>query len=164
MLQLARHGSSGTRHGEGLFHLAQNLRLADDHGIEARSHAEQVTDGFLVVVGIEVRRQHLGVDAEVAREEACHRHIRALDDGHQFHAIASGDDHALGDSRRRGQGARGLGQLVAADGDLLPERNGRRLVVHADERQHHCGPNLCTWLKKLIAQTAIITTSAAPER
>ena len=97
------------------------------------------------------------------REKCCDGNVVAFDGGQQLHAIAGGDDHALGDSRRRGQGARGLGQFVAADGDLLPQRNGRRFVVHANECERHWGPNLCTWLKKFAAQTAIITTSAAPE-
>ena len=38
-----------------------------------------------------------------------------------------------------GQGARGLGQIVARDGDPLAQLDGRGLVVHADERQRHCG-------------------------
>ena len=45
----------------------------------------------------------------------------------------------------------------------LAQRDGRRFVVHANEGQRHWGPNLCTWLKRLAAQTAIMTTSAAPE-
>ena len=45
----------------------------------------------------------------------------------------------------------------------LAQRDGRGFVVHADEGKRHCGPNLCTWLKKLAAQTAIMTTSTAPE-
>ena len=98
------------------------------------------------------------------REKPCNRSAVGFHDGeHQLHAVAGGDDHALGDSGRRGQSARGLGQVVAADGDLLAQRDGRGFVVHANECERHWGPNLCTWLKKLTAQTAIITTSAAPE-
>ena len=56
------------------------------------------------------------------------------------------------------------GRSSRRDGDPLPQRDGRGLVVHANERQCHGAPNLCTWLKRLAAQTAIITTNTAPER
>ncbi len=161
--KLARDRSRRARHGERLFHLAENLRLAHDHGIQAGGHAEEMADRFFVAVLVEVRRENRCFDAEVAREELRNRCFRAVNHGQQLHAVAGGDDHALRHARRRGQGAGGLGQLIAADGDLLPQRDGRGFVVHANECERHWGPNLCTWLKKLAAQTAIITTSAAPE-
>ena len=64
----------------------------------------------------------------------------------------------------RGQGAHGFGQVVARDGDAFAQRDGRGFVVDADEGElAHWAPNLCTWLKRLAAQTAIMTTSTAPE-
>ena len=163
MFQLTRDGSRGARHGEGFFHLAQNLRLAHHHRVKACGHAKQVAHRFLVVVLVQMRRKHLGFYAEVAGQEVGDRGVRALHGSQQLHAVTGGDDHALGDSRRRSQRAGGLGQVVAADRDLLPESDGRRLVVNANECECHWGPNLCTWLKKLTAQTAIITTNATPE-
>ena len=56
------------------------------------------------------------------------------------------------------------GSSSRRDGDALAQLDGRGLVVHADERQRHGAPNLCTWLKRLAAQTASITTRTAPER
>jgi len=163
VLELAGNGSGGARDREGLFHLAENLRLADDHGIEARGHAEEMADGFPVAVFIEMRREDGRIDSKLAREKRGDGNVVAFDGREQLHTVARGDDHALGDPGHGGESARGLGQLVAADGDLLPQRDGRRFVVHADECKRHWGPNLCTWLKKFVAQTAIITTSAAPE-
>ena len=163
VLELAGNGSGGARDGEGLFDLAENLRLADDHRVEARGHAEEMADGLFVAVLVEVGCENGCVDSELAGEKCGNGHAVTFDGSKQFDAVAGGDDHALGDPGRGGEGARGFGKLVAADGDLLAQRNGRRFVVHADECKRHWGPNLCTWLKKLAAQTAIITTSAAPE-
>ena len=57
VLELAGDGPGGARHGKGLLDLAENLRLADDHGIEAGGHAEEMADGFLLAVFVEVRRE-----------------------------------------------------------------------------------------------------------
>ena len=161
--KVAGDGSGGARDREGLFDLAKNLRLAYDHGIQAGGHAEEMADGLLVAVLVEVRREDRGLDAELAREKRCNRSAVGFHNRDQLHAIAGGDDHALRDSGSSGESARGLGQFVAADGDLLAQRDGRGFMVHANERERHWGPDLLTWLKKLTAQTAIITTSAAPE-
>ena len=144
MLELAGNGSGGSRHGEGLFHLAENLRLADNHRVQASGHAEEMADGLFVAVLVEVGRENGRVDGESVRQECCHRNVSAFNDRKQLDTVAGGDDHALGDAGRGGESARGFGQLVATDGDLLPQRNGRRFVVHADERKGHWGPNLCT--------------------
>jgi len=61
----------------------------------------------------------------------------AVHDRQQLNAIAGGDDHALGDTLRGSQGARGLGKLVGADGNLLAQRDGRRFMIHADEHDRH---------------------------
>ena len=52
-----RDRARGARHGEGFLHLAQNLRLADHHGIEAGGHAEEMAYRFLVAVLVEMRRK-----------------------------------------------------------------------------------------------------------
>src|SRR5262249_33433706 len=44
----------------GMTNLAQDLRLADDHRIERRSDAEQVSHGFFIGVAIEMRLEESG--------------------------------------------------------------------------------------------------------
>ena len=56
----------GPRHGECLFYLAQNLRLAHHHGIQAGGHAEQMTHRFAVAVLVQVRPQNRSINAKVA--------------------------------------------------------------------------------------------------
>ena len=41
--------------GVGGLELAQNLRLADHHGIQAGGHAEEVMNGLAAFVAVEVR-------------------------------------------------------------------------------------------------------------
>ena len=60
MFELAGDGSGGARHGEGFFDLAQNLRLAHDHGIKAGGHAEEMAHRFLIAVLVEMRSEHGG--------------------------------------------------------------------------------------------------------
>ena len=149
----------GPRNGKGLFHLSQNLRLAHHHGVQAGGHAEEVAHGFLIAVLVNMRSQQRRIEAEMA-------------DGESRSDRSSGDSTAASSSTRLqvetimhsvtpgivGQGARSLGQILAGDGDALAQLNGRGLVIHADERECHWGPNLWTWLKRLAAHTAIITT------
>ena len=37
----------------GVLHLAEDLRLAQDHGVEARGHPEEVLDGVLALLDVE---------------------------------------------------------------------------------------------------------------
>src|SRR6186713_1564369 len=43
---------------EGVLHLSEDLRLADDDRVESRGHPEQMTDSGLAVVGEQMRREH----------------------------------------------------------------------------------------------------------
>ena len=133
-------------HAVGFFDLAENLRLADHHGVEARGHAEEMTDGVSIVVPINVRSKQRGLKAELAIEETGEIGGGRLDDREHLDAIAGGDDHALGDSGHGGEGAGDFGELLAGDGDALAQLDGRGFVVDADEYEGHGAPNRWTWL------------------
>ncbi len=155
---------AGASHGEGFLDLAENLRLADDHGIQTGGDAEKMANGLLIVVLIDVRRKQSGVEAELAMQKAGQVGALAIDSGQHLDAVAGGDDHALCHAGQGSQGARGFGQFVARDGDALAQLDGRGFVVDSDERERHGAPNLWTWLTRLAAQTASMTTKTAPER
>ncbi len=163
MFKLTADGAAGAGDGKGFLDLAEDLRLTDDHGIKAGGNAEEMADGLLVVMLIDMRREQRRVEAEVAMQESSEVSLRRLDGSEQLHAVAGGDDHALSHAGDGGEGARGFRQLVAGDGDALTQLNGSRFVVDANDGEGHWAPNLCTWLMKLAAQTPIITTSTAPE-
>ncbi len=113
---------------------------------------------------INMRLQQRRVEAEVPVQKPGQVHIFCLHGGQQLHTVAGGDDHALRHARSGGKRARGFSQVRAGDGDLLAHGNGRGLIVHANERQGHWGPYLCTWLIRLAAHTDTTTKKTAPER
>ena len=86
------HAASG---GVGLFHLAENLRLADDHRLNARSDAEKVPDHFLLPIPVEVVLVLIRVVAMVVGEEIANDRFRLREvssgDRH-FDSIARGND------------------------------------------------------------------------
>ena len=53
-----RAGLVGRAHR--VFHLAQDLRLAQHHGIQAAGHAERMAHGIVVLVAVQVRAQGRG--------------------------------------------------------------------------------------------------------
>ena len=163
VLKVAANCAGGTGDGEGFLDLAENLRLAHDHGIEAGGDAEEMANRVLVAVLIDVRREEIGVEIEVAMQEGGEVGVGRFEGGENLDAITGGDNHALGDAGGSGEGAGGLGQIVAGDGDALAQLDGRGLVVDADEGERHWAPNLWTWLKALAAKTASITMKTAPE-
>ena len=80
---------------------------------------------------------------QIGRAEIGQVGFRRLDGGQHLHAVAGGDDHALANAGLRGQGAGGVGQIVARDGDAFAQLDGRGLVVDADENElAHGAPNL----------------------
>ena len=69
MLELAGDCSGGARGGKSFFDLTENLRLADDHRVQARGDAEEMADGLLIAVLVDVRREKGLVQAEVVMQE-----------------------------------------------------------------------------------------------
>ncbi len=63
-------GSDVAGDGVGLFDLAEDLRLADDHGVERAGDAEEMADGFAVAELVEVGLDVGGGDGEVLVQEA----------------------------------------------------------------------------------------------
>ena len=60
MFELAGDGASGAGDGKSVFDLAENLRFADDHGVEAGGDAEEMANGLLIAVLVDVRRENCG--------------------------------------------------------------------------------------------------------
>jgi len=69
-VERAGDGADLAGDGVGLFDLAEDLRLADDHGIERTGDAEEMADGLTLVKLVEVRLEIGGRDGKVFVEEA----------------------------------------------------------------------------------------------
>src|ERR1019366_5418544 len=98
VFELPADGARGTRDGEGLLDLAQNLRLADDHGVEAGGYAEEVADGCLIAVLINMRFEQRGIEGEMVLQKTGQVDGGRFEGGENLHPVAGGDDHALGDA------------------------------------------------------------------
>ena len=76
-----------------VLHLAQDLRLAEHHGIEPAGHAESMAGDRAVFQRVRMRAQHLAADAAAVRQPVqrvvhCGMVARAVN----FGAVAGGND------------------------------------------------------------------------
>jgi hypothetical protein len=72
MEQPMQHGAHRARSLRGivvLFQLSENLRFADDHGIQARGDAEQMAHGVGAPVGINMLIERGGMSLRFLRRE-----------------------------------------------------------------------------------------------
>lgn len=128
--------------GVGLFDLAEDLRLADDHAVERAGDAEEVADGFAVAVFVEVGLDVVWRNREVFVEEAEKigfglrlRCFGVVLQGEEFDAVAGGEDEAFADAGLVEEGAGGVGEAAGGDGEALANLDGRGVVVDAEEDQ-----------------------------
>ena len=138
----ARHRARRSRNGKGFFHLAQNLRLAHDHRVEAGSHAEQMPHGFLVAVLKKMWMQDFRFNPKVTRQKTGQPSFRRLRPRPAAPRDCMWKQSCTRSLRASQPEPASCPAGLRANGDLLPQRDGRRFVVHADELQRHCGPNL----------------------
>ena len=85
--------------------LAEDLALADGHRVETGDDLEEVGDGAVVVVHVEVRDHRLGGLAGPLDEQPGHlldAAVEAVDVGVDLEAVAGRDDRRLGDVLARG--------------------------------------------------------------
>ncbi len=136
----AARGARGLGGEVGVLHLPDDLRLAEDHGVQARRHAEEVADRVAPLVVIEgggegvggdavALRQHLGDRRRLGRGSVVHRI--------EFDAVAGReDDHLL-----RGEGLLQLGEggleRGLGHGQLFAKLDGRALVVQSGDGDFH---------------------------
>ena len=123
--------------GVRLFHLTENLRLADDQRIEAGGDPEEMSRGVEVGDVVDVRRDRRTIDAvELADEahqiRARRRHIVAGDV--QLGAIAGRQHDRLARRAARGERRQRAGEPVHVKIDPLAQLDRRGLVTDS----HQC--------------------------
>ena len=95
--------------------LAQDLMLAQHHRVEPGRHLEQVTDGVLVVVGVEVGVEPLRVDPGEQAQGPPHvteALVEALGVDVDLGPVAGGEDDGLGHHLAPRHLGQSLGHLV----------------------------------------------------
>ena len=128
--------AGGFRAPHRLFHLAQDLRLAQHHRIEAARNPESVFDGALARQRVEVRRQRIPRDAVEVLQPA-HHGLRVGPVDVDLGAIAGRQDRCLADLRPTNEIAQRVAQRILGERDLLPHGDRRRLVVQAEGIEGH---------------------------
>ncbi len=99
LIELGIHRSHGARRGIGLLHLAENLRLAHHHGIQARGHAEHMTNGVLFAIFVKMGINHGAFHLEILAQKTPQIGAAVLAPRHEFHAIAGAKNQAFLHSR-----------------------------------------------------------------
>ena len=173
-VELIGDGSYFAGDGVGLFDLAEDLGLADDHAVEGAGYAEEMTDGFALAELVEVGLEGVRGNGEVLVEEAEEVGFVVLRgrgvflEGEEFDAVAGGEDEAFADAGLVDEGASGVGEAACGDGEALAQLDGRGVVVDAEEDevliQAHGVVNLWTEESWLAAQTARTTRKTKLER
>jgi len=85
----------------GLAHLPEDLRLAQDHRVEPRGHAEEVPHGHVAASRQHRRAERRVVHVVEARQEAreCRDAVLVLGEAVDLRAVARGDDRPLREIR-----------------------------------------------------------------
>ena len=113
----------------GAANLAEDLGLARNEGVEARSHAEEVQGGRLVAQGVEGRRdlalRHVPERGELG-EGAGLRGVRIRVDDVELRPVARRERNGL--ALLAGQPVHELRVLRRAHEELLPKLHGRAMV------------------------------------
>ena len=107
-LQQAFQPSAAARLGSlaiavGGLELAQDLRFAHHHGIQAGGHAEQVMDGVLAFVPVKIRLDRIRRDQARLLQKLVHQRLRVgriVGGDGDLHAVAGGEDACFGDALR----------------------------------------------------------------
>ena len=123
-----------------LFHLAQDLRLADHHGIEARGDAERVPHGFGLRKRIEIGFQLPRLDAVIAREPL-ERRLRLAQRAVKLGAIAGGENRSFLDRLAGGQLRKRRTQTLGVKRHPLSDGERSGMVIQTErEKLHGAGP------------------------
>ena len=150
--QRVQHGAEGSCGADcadlagdipGLFDLAENLGLANDHRVERGGDAEEMADGLALAQRVQVRRNRGGGDVEVLVEEvqrdgwccAVVRAIGAFANGEELDAIAGGENEGFANAGLTGERARGVGEARDGNGEAFADVERSGGVVHTDEEQ-----------------------------
>ena len=126
-----RTGGSGFVRGlVGLLHLAEDFRLAEQHGVQPADDLAEMPRG--IGLAVEVEGIHVAVDffrEAILQPSQSLRHV--LGGEVELGAIAGGNDHAFRRARRFQQMPRGLTELGVAHGEALAHLDGRRFVIQS---------------------------------
>ena len=119
-----------------LLHLAQDLRLAQHHGIETGRHAEGVLHRFGAVQRVGIGLYCCRLQAMVVRQPF-QRGLRVIGVAIELGAVAGGENRCLLHRLVRDEVVQRLPQTLAMESDVLADGEGGGGVVNAEGKQMH---------------------------
>src|SRR5579862_8328060 len=105
LIELSANRAYGAGCRISLFHLAEDLRLADYHRIQAGSDAEDMPHGIFLSKLVQVRIDVFRLQLKVVMQKTTQvrRAVGGMSD--HFYTVTGGEDHALFDPRMGGKAA-----------------------------------------------------------
>ena len=130
-------GAAGlVRYAIGILELAQDLRLAEHHGVESRGDGEGMRDGEPVLMDVQARGEIQVVAVMILEPLRELRGARIARPVH-FRAIAGRENHHLGDTALLLQRAQRRGQAILVERHFLAQRKRRGLMVETENVECH---------------------------
>src|SRR5437763_902376 len=129
-----------------MFNLSEDLRLANDHGVEASGHAENVAHDIVSAVLVEMLTKRRYISQEIVANETMQIGAALGRDG-EFHAVASREHDAFRNSGILQQSPGSFLKAPLWNCQPFTHLDGSGLVVHAQELKFHRATNLWTPLK-----------------
>ena len=114
----------GLRQAKLLFHLAENLRFAEDHRVEARGNTEYMPYGLASVQMEDRTGAVLGIDAAAPQQLGGHRRNRVVAGraaGDYLDAVARGQHHRFSHWWQRNQILQERLHIAVGQRQLLPD-------------------------------------------
>ena len=103
LVQRRAHGAGVACGAHGVFHLPQDLRLAQHHRVQPAGDAKGVACGLVALQRVGMAAQQTGRNAAVVRQPVQRAiHVVAVADAVDFGAVAGGEQRCLGLARQRG--------------------------------------------------------------
>ena len=136
-------GAGREPHRERVFHLAQNLRLAEHERIECAGNAKEVGERVAAAILVGVAGHPLIGQAEALLDETLHS-LWLVGQRHKLHPVAGRDDGNLPHRGQRHHLAHEVGERSLGHGEPLPLLHRRALVADAEQAEfaHHRPPPL----------------------
>ncbi len=135
-IELAAEAAGGTRRRPGIFHLAQDLRLAQYQRIQSGGDAEQVAHGIGVGVLVEIGVQIAGI-VRMGREPVGEAATVVIGDGVEFGAVAGRQQCDFAHRRQAAQCIERRRNGIAGKRHALAQADRRGLVIDAENKQTH---------------------------
>lgn len=133
-------GAGLARDGVGRLHLAEDLRLAEDHRVEAGGHAHHVAHRVFVLVHIGTGAQLVESQAMVVRQPG--EHVvrgRMVDLQVEFAPVAGRQDGRLAAGGQAAELLQRLDHLFRSESHALADSHRGGLVIDAEGNEGHAG-------------------------